>query len=252
MVEGGRGTVLGSPPSRVSRAQEHDPESPSLGKRPGPWPPRVGLGAETSVSNAEENIPKSRVGGGGGNNWARRTGFKSSGLHSTSSEFGLATSLSAPVVEKGNVEPDKAAGAPAPPLPKPPGYGKRSSTLNIESGPSVTANANTGNDKRPSVLSPKVPDAPASVPASSPAVANQENKVSLGAEKNNRVLPNNGQTKLDSTRNARDVELDVISSHDAEDMAVGHPDMRYELRETPGICKLYLIFFTQIMYMNFK
>ncbi|EFJ13593.1 hypothetical protein SELMODRAFT_122159 [Selaginella moellendorffii] len=55
------GLGTSSPPSRAQ--DHHDPESPSLGRRPGPWPPRMDAGGNQN--------PRTM------GSWARRTGFRS-------------------------------------------------------------------------------------------------------------------------------------------------------------------------------
>lgn len=237
MVAGGReGGRPGSPPSRVSQAQEQDPESPSLGKRPGPWPPRVGLGIEPQRADADHS-PK-LVG-----NWAKRTGFRS-----TASSESLPTYSTD--AEIGNADNGKPA-APPPPLPKPPGYANKARAFDLEAGPppapTTSAAATNGNSlnvrlsekiKRPPAQQP--PDAlpPASTP--SPSVAPSERK-GLDTDKSTVVLPKSGQAKPEPVRIQRELEPDLVSqSQDADEATVKSSHLKYELRETPGLFFLIL------------
>lgn len=244
MIAGGRrGGMPGSPPSRVSQAQEQDPESPSLGKRPGPWPPRVGLGMEPQRADGDHN-PKLA------SNWAKRTGFRT-----TASSESLATSTTD--AEIANADYRKPT-TPPPPLPKPPGYANKARAFDLEAGPppsTTSAAAANGSSlnvrlsekiKRPPAQQP--PDAlpPASTP--SPAVAPSERK-GLDADKSTVVLPKSGQAKSEPVRIQRELEPDPVSqSQDTEEATVKSAHLKYEIRETPGL--FFLIIYAIQHYLS--
>lgn len=205
----GGGRTPGSPPSRVSNAQEHDPESPPLGKRPGPWPPRP-LGIE---SGGNDHNPKLM------GNWARRTGFKTT----VSTE----SFVSSP-------NTSKEIGNPAGPTPT-----AASKATTLPNGVDDTAQKIK---KPPQVQKPELalPDA---LPAAStpPRIAVPAEKKALNADKSNGVLPSSSRPKLEPVRvnRDRDLEQDLVSE-DAEEMMAKQSLLKYDIRETPGIVSLIL------------
>ncbi|GLJ49818.1 hypothetical protein SUGI_1058300 [Cryptomeria japonica] len=200
---GGGGRMPGSPPSRVSNAQEHDPESPPLGKRPGPWPPRA-LGIE---SGGNDHNPKDM------GNWARRTGFKTTvstesfvSSPNTSKEIGNAATFKATTLSNGMDD----------------------TTQKIKKPSQVQKPELAPPDALPTASTPF----PIAVPAE---------KKALNADKNNGVLPSNSRPKPEPVRvnRDRDPEQDLVSE-DAEEMMAKQSHLKYDIRETPGIVSLIL------------
>eukprot|EP01018_Ginkgo_biloba_P038817 Gb_00197 [translate_table: standard] len=226
----GGGGMPVSPPSRVSQAQEHDPESPSLGRRPGPWPPRMGVSLEPLRADGNHN-PKVL------GSWARRTGFKS--IASTESF----ASSNASDSEMGSAEFGKAAVPPAP-LPKPPGYANRGNAFDLEAGPPAV---NGLNDKARDIEKIRRPQeqpvsSDAVPPASTPSpVAIPTEKKGLGTDKSSGGTQSSSQPKLEPIRTHRDLEPDLMSqSQDTEEVIAKPSHLKYEIRESPGLLSLIL------------
>lgn len=215
------GLMPGSPPSRVSQTRDgHDPESPSLGKRPGPWPPRIDNEQQLAQGNGNGN------GNGSGNNnnlrgsgmgsWARRTGFK--GMERGASNGS-------------DIEINLSDGTAA--TTKPSSNGAANGNGTKVNHPPTAAN---GAAAAPVMT---VPPPPRGAPPG-PFVPG---KMRGGVGADSDVSRNNsGQLRIEPLRIYKDQDDALVSQSDDEIMMMmsKHSHMKYELRETPGLCKQHL------------
>ncbi|KAJ7529575.1 hypothetical protein O6H91_15G057500 [Diphasiastrum complanatum] len=198
----------GSPPSRASQVQDYDPESPSLGKRPGAWPSRM-----DPVPTDHSHNPKLL------GSWARRTGFKSN--------------ISGESVGTGSDAEINKTDAPNPPLPKPPSYFDPSKAKIPQNG-NLLPNGHKDPEK-PKLLGIKTevvssPVAPIPVPT-----------VKKGTESENvSGVQSSGPFSIEPLRQYKDSEADMMShSEDGDDVLLAKQShIKYEIRETPGIFPL--------------
>ncbi|XP_002967685.2 nucleobase-ascorbate transporter 12 [Selaginella moellendorffii] len=190
--------MLGSPPSR----SQNDPESPSLGKKPGAWPPTV---MEPLPANHGYN--PSMLG-----SWARRTGYKS---RETTGTFST-----------GEQE-----------LPKPPAYRERvfgNAAGGATAGTNAPAALN-GNGLRNSVA------AAGKEKNGIPAISETVPVTNVAAAAGNGVRKISEPIRIEPMKNFRDRESDVMSSQDPDDGgSIKQTHMKYEIRENPGLVPLIL------------
>lgn len=202
------GLMPGSPPSRVSQTRDgHDPESPSLGKRPGPWPPRIDNEQQLAHGNGNGN---NLLRGGGMGSWARRTGFK--GM-----ERGASNGSDIEI----NLSDGTAATA------KPPSNGNIAKANHPANGAAAAA--------------PVMMVAPP--PRGAPPGPFVPGKMRGGVGADSDVSRNNsGQLRIEPLRIYKDQDDALVSQSDDEIMMMmsKHSHMKYELRETPGLCKQHL------------
>eukprot|EP00249_Psilotum_nudum_P023421 c28866_g1_i1 orf=1-1023(-) len=194
-----------SPPSRVTQAQERDPESPSLGRRPGPWPPRMEPLPRDNTHNPR--ILRS---------WARRTGYKSN-----VSESGSMTSDT----EMSNVDIS---------LPKPPGYADRIRSGDPETnGQREVRKTSTVVPANPAIPTPP-PPRQAPLPVVVPPERNGAEPDAASGRQSSRPI------KADPpSRGYRDTDDMMSQSQDADDVVLAKQShMKYEIRETPGLVPL--------------
>lgn len=191
-----------SPPSRLAQPQTLDPELPSTGRRPGPWPPRI----EPLPSDHGHNPKVLR-------SWARRTGYKS-----TISGETAASSNSD--VEISNADSS---------LPKPPGFTNRTRLRDAER---VTIEVN-GPKENHKTKATNVVDARVPLPSPPPVAVDRK-----APEPNQHVGVQ--QIKLEPFRGSKDPEADMLSqSQDADDVLLAKQShMKYEIRENPGVVPL--------------
>eukprot|EP00249_Psilotum_nudum_P023423 c28866_g3_i1 orf=746-2956(-) len=211
MQPAGTGRIGSSPPSRVSQSQsqERDPESPSLGRRPGPWPPR------RMEPLPQDHSHNPRILG----SWARRTGYKSN-----ISESGSTTSDT----EMSNVDIS---------LPKPPGNADRVRSRHPEVlVPDANGQREAGKTSNVGPPNPAIPAAlprPAALPVLPPERNGVEPEASIGVQSSRPIKAE------PATRGNRDPEVDMMSqSQDADDVLAKQSHMKYEIRETPGLVPL--------------
>jgi hypothetical protein len=199
--------MTGSPPSRVSQTRDHDPESPSLGKRPGPWP----------AGNGHSYNPRAAMG-----SWARRTGFR--GMERGTSN--------------GDIEINLSDGTPIPAKP---------SNLSAEQPPAVRdleTGAKYGSKNEVHANGMKESNEKVDAPLKLAAIREPPapfNAVKTKSAESDMSLNNSGQLRIEPLRIYKDLQDDAMSqSHDDESHMImsKHLHMKYELRETPGLGKL--------------
>lgn len=203
--------MICSPPSRVSQTRDHDPESPSLGKRPGPWPAGDGHSYNSRADMGS---------------WARRTGFK--GMVRGSSNGDIEINLS-----DGTHIPAKDSNLSAE---------QPSAVRDLESG------ANNGAKNEVHADGMKESNEKVEIPLRSAAVhvppgpfnAVKATTADQGVSQNN-----SGQVRIEPLRLYKGLQDDVSSqSQDGQDHMImpKHLHMKYELRETPGLSELSHVF----------
>ena len=208
----------GSPPSRVSQTRDHDPESPSLGKRPGPWPP----------GNGHSYNPRAAMG-----SWARRTGFR--GIEQ---ERGTSN---------GDVEIDLSDGTHIPAKPSNLSAEQPPAIRDLESGAKVgvknEVHANGMKENNEKVETPLKLAAVRQPPAPFNAVKTKTTDSDMSQN-------TSGPIRIEPLRIYKDLQDDATSqSHDDEENMImsKHLHMKYELRETPGLGNLsYVISFCSV------
>lgn len=207
----------GSPPSRVSQTRDgHDPESPSLGKRPGPWPPRIDNEQQLAQGNGNGNGNgnNNNLRGSGMGSWARRTGFK--GMERGASNGS-------------DIEINLSDGTAATTKPSSNGAAN-GNTTKANHPPAAAAN---GAAAAPAMT---VPPPPRGAPPG-PFVPG---KMRGGVGADSDVSRNSsGQLRIEPLRIYKDQDDALVSQSDDEIMMMmsKHSHMKYELRETPGLCK---------------
>ncbi|KAL2619830.1 hypothetical protein R1flu_000035 [Riccia fluitans] len=208
-----------SPPHKTLQAPELDPESPSLGKRPGPWPPRM------EPLPADHSFNPKALG-----TWARRTGYKSnlSGESaSTASEVEIGMSDNSMNGSANNV----IKGPHADQLPN----------RDLENG--AQTNGHKDHEKLkppPSHAAAAAPPHPGGVPPNAVVFNPQKAKASSEPEAANHPQ-NSGPFRMESARAYKqESEVDMMSqSQDADDALMNkHSHMKYEIRERPGLVPL--------------
>lgn len=195
-----------SPPSRVSQTREYDPESPSLGKRPGPWP----------AGNGHRYNPRAASG-----SWARRTGFK--GMErgtSNGSDIEINLSDGTHIPKPSNLSAEQ-----------PPAMRDLESGARNGVGNGVHANGmKESNEKEEAPLRLAAVRGP-------PAYFNpvKSKTADSGVSQNN-----SGQLRIEPLRLYNDQDDAMSQSQDGDDHMVmsKHLHMEYELRENPGLVPL--------------
>ncbi|KAG6541030.1 hypothetical protein Mapa_017603 [Marchantia paleacea] len=206
-----------SPPQKTLQAPEFDPEAPSVGKRPGPWPPRM----EPLPPDHSYN-PRAL------GTWARRTGYKSNvSGESASTASDVEIGLSDNNVN-GNTLPK---GAQADHLPN----------RDLENGAHTNGHKDHERLKPPPGLAATaVSPHPGGIPPNAVVFSPQKARASSDPEVIN-VVQNSGPFRAEPTRAYKqDSEVDIMSqSQDADDALMNkHSHMKYEIRETPGLVPL--------------
>ncbi|KAJ7533788.1 hypothetical protein O6H91_13G065000 [Diphasiastrum complanatum] len=203
-----RAGAAGSPPSRASQVQDYDPESPSLGKRPGAWPSRM-----DPLPKDQSHNPQML------GSWARRTGFKSN-MSGESAGTGSDTEI------------NKADGV-NPSLSKPPSYIDPSKSKLPQNG-SLQSNG-LKDPGKPKLLGVKAEATPSPVgPIAVPAVKKGTDSENVSGVQSSGAFP------IEHMRPHKDSEADMMSqSQDADDILLAKQShIKYEIRETPGLFPL--------------
>ncbi|XP_024372015.1 nucleobase-ascorbate transporter 12 [Physcomitrium patens] len=202
----------GSPPLRISQTRDHDPESPSLGKRPGLWP---------TSNNGQSNNSRATMG-----SWARRTGFK--GMERGTSNGS-------------DIEINLSDGTHIPKNPKFVSAEQPTPPKDLESGAApkgVRAGVQANGTKEGNEKSEGVPSKGATRGAPGPFNPAKAKAMDSDASRNS-----SGQLRIEPLRVFKEQNDDVMSqSEGGEDQYVmsKHAHMKYELRETPGLVPLIL------------
>lgn len=219
-----------SPPSRLSQARVSDPESPSLGRRPGPWPPKM----EALPPDHGYNPSVLR-------SWARRTGYKSNISTDTVSSNNSDVEIGGPAAAAalppaadavGGEVRGGGGGATVPQhhhhnnaLPKPPAFAERSRFRDPDNNSPLQMNGPKEDHKLKTPSSLPLPPVPLEKKAPEP-------NHPIGIQ----------QIKPEAIRGSKDSEPDMMSmSQDADDVLLAKQShMKYEIRETPGLVPLIL------------
>lgn len=192
------GAKRSSAPSRQGQAQDADPEGPSAGQRPGPWPPRI----EPLPADHGHN-PKVLK------SWALRTGYKSNVSGETAAS------------SNSDIEISNADGSSQ----------KRPSRMRPRDPQRVAVQPNVPKENSKSKAS-NVVDVDGSILAVPPPPMAVDRKAS---EPDQNVGAH--QIRMEPYRGSKDSEADMLSqSHDADDVLLAKQShMKYEIRENPGI-----------------